>query len=141
MIWSDKQRSPIGYNNNSATFVSHTPDIVTPTLGTVANPMTQDLSAEGVPIFLVQTDPILVQISKASVHQTEAPFEFEFDPNLLKVNKLEKLFKKAQGVSSIPDIEGGYSESTITLLERFKMPHIDHFDDFGDPMVHLHLFF
>ncbi|KAL7170653.1 hypothetical protein ACSBR2_035518 [Camellia fascicularis] len=35
----------------------------------------------------------------------EAPFEFEVDLTALKVNKLEKLFKRAQGMNSIPDIE------------------------------------
>ncbi|KAL7184473.1 hypothetical protein ACSBR2_026601 [Camellia fascicularis] len=102
--------------------------------------MVQDLSAKGVPILPLQEDLIPIQSSKALVHQTEAPFEFEFDPTPLKVNKLEKLFKQAHGVSSIPDIKGGYTESIVTLPERFKMPHIDRFDGFRDPMVHLHLF-
>lgn len=59
---------------------------------------------------------------------------------MLKVSKLEKLFKKAQGVKSIPDIEDGYIDSAVTLPDQFKMPHIDHFDGSGDPMVHLNLF-
>ncbi|KAL7203060.1 hypothetical protein ACSBR1_034495 [Camellia fascicularis] len=120
---------------------SHTPNVATPMPGTTANATAaQDPPTEGVPTFSIQTDPILVQGSKALVHQTEAPFEFEFDSTLLKVNKLEKLFKKVQGVSSILDIEEGCTKSTITLPERFKMPHIDCFDGSGDPMVHLCLF-
>ncbi|KAL7224487.1 hypothetical protein ACSBR1_025860 [Camellia fascicularis] len=62
------------------------------------------------------------------------------DPTALKVSKLEKLFKRAQGINSIPDIEDGYTDSVVTLSDRFKMPHIDPFDGSGDPMVHLHLF-
>ncbi|KAL7180974.1 hypothetical protein ACSBR1_039934 [Camellia fascicularis] len=62
------------------------------------------------------------------------------DPTALKVSKLEKLFKKAQGAHSIPDIKDGYTDSAVTLSDRFKMPHIDRFDGSGDPMVHLHLF-
>ena len=58
----------------------------------------------------------------------------------MKVSKLEKLFKKSQGAHSIPDIEDGYTDSAVTLLDRFKMPHIDRFDGSGDPMVHLRLF-
>jgi len=68
------------------------------------------------------------------------PFDVEMDPTALKVSKLEKLFKKSQGAHSIPDIEDGYTDSAVTLQDRFKMPHIDHFDGFGDPMVHLRLF-
>ncbi|KAL7179359.1 hypothetical protein ACSBR1_042700 [Camellia fascicularis] len=85
-------------------------------------------------------EPISAQASKAPVHQTEALFEFEVDPTALKVNKLEKLFKRAQGINPIPDLENGYTESAVTLPERFKMPHIDCFDGSGDPIVHLHLF-
>ncbi|KAL7263366.1 hypothetical protein ACSBR1_001520 [Camellia fascicularis] len=70
----------------------------------------------------------------------EAPFEFEVDPTALKVSKLEKLFKRAHGVNSIPDIEDGYTDSAVTLPDRFKMLHIDRFDGSGDPMVHLRLF-
>ena len=80
------------------------------------------------------------QTSKAPVYPTEAPFEFEVDPTALKVSKLEKLFKRAQGVNSIPDIEDGYTDLVVTLPDRFKMPHIDYFDGSGDPMVHLWLF-
>ncbi|KAL7219047.1 hypothetical protein ACSBR2_012174 [Camellia fascicularis] len=79
------------------------------------------------------------QASKAPVYQTEALFEFEVDPTVLKFNKLEKHFKRAQGVNSIPDIEDGYTNSAVTLPDRFKMLHIDKFDGFGDPMVHLWL--
>ena len=64
-------------------------------------------------------EPIPEQASKAPVYRTEAPFEFEVDPTALKVNKLEKLFKRAQGVNSIPDLEDGYTESAITLPEHF----------------------
>ena len=85
-------------------------------------------------------EPILEQASKAPVYQAEAPFEFEVDPTALKVNKLEKLFKRAQGVNSIPNLEDGYTESAVTLPERFKMPRIDCFDGSEDPMVHLYLF-
>ncbi|KAF5933076.1 hypothetical protein HYC85_029247 [Camellia sinensis] len=85
-------------------------------------------------------DPILAQASKAPIHQSEAPFECEVDPTALKINKLEKLLKRAQGVKSIPDLEDGYTESAVILLERFKMPRIDCLDGSGDPMVHLHLF-
>ncbi|GMP90159.1 hypothetical protein CsSME_00041418 [Camellia sinensis var. sinensis] len=85
-------------------------------------------------------EPIPEQASKAPVCQAEAPFEFEVNPTALKVNKLEKLFKRTQGVNSIPDLENRYTESAVTLPERFKMPHIDCFDGSGDPMVHIHLF-
>lgn len=70
----------------------------------------------------------------------DSPFEFEVDPTALKVSKLEKLFKKSQGVKSIPDIEDGYTDSAVTLPDWFKMPHIDCFDGSRDPMVHLRLF-
>ncbi|GGR61035.1 hypothetical protein GCM10010168_93710 [Actinoplanes ianthinogenes] len=43
----------------------------------------------------ISADPIPPQTSKAPVYQMEAPFEFEVDPTALKVNKLEKLFKRA----------------------------------------------
>ncbi|KAL7212949.1 hypothetical protein ACSBR2_015613 [Camellia fascicularis] len=109
--------------------------------GTTANATTaQDPQTEGVPVLPVQVEPILAQTSKAPVCQTEALFEFEIDLITLKVNKLEKLFKKAQGVNSIPDIEDGHTELAVTLPKWFKMPHIDHFDGSGDPMVHLHMF-
>ncbi|KAL7192375.1 hypothetical protein ACSBR2_024248 [Camellia fascicularis] len=86
--------------------------------------------------------PILPQLSKAPTptNLPDSPFEFETDPTALKVSKLEKLFKKSQGAHSIPDIEDGYIDSVVTLLDRFKMPHMDRFDKSGDPMVHLRLF-
>lgn len=43
-------------------------------------------------------------------------------------------------MNSIPDIEDGYTDSIVTLPDRFKMPHIDRFDGSGDPMVYLRLF-
>ena len=58
----------------------------------------------------------------------------------LKMRKLEKLFKKSQGVKSIPDIGDGYTDAAVTLPDRFKMPQIDRFDGSEDPMVHLRLF-
>ena len=85
-------------------------------------------------------DPIPPQTSKVPAYQTKVPFEFEVDPTALKVSKLEKLFKWAHGVNSILDIEDGYTDSAVTLPDRFKMPHIDWFDNSGDPMVHLWLF-
>ncbi|KAL7213925.1 hypothetical protein ACSBR1_026365 [Camellia fascicularis] len=85
-------------------------------------------------------EPIPAQASKTPVYQTEALFEFGVDPTVLKVNKLEKLFKRAQGVNSIPDIEDGYTDSAVTLPNRFKMQYIDRFDGSGDPMVHFRLF-
>ncbi|KAL7202071.1 hypothetical protein ACSBR1_033698 [Camellia fascicularis] len=86
--------------------------------------------------------PILPQLSKAptSINLPDSPFEFEVDPTALKVSKLEKLFKKSQGVKSIPDIEDGYTDTAVMLPDRFKMPHIDRFDGSEDPMVHLSLF-
>ncbi|KAL7209170.1 hypothetical protein ACSBR1_030836 [Camellia fascicularis] len=86
--------------------------------------------------------PILPQLSKAPTptNLPDSPFEFKTDPTALKVSKLEKLFKKSQGVKSILDIEDGYTNATVTLPDRFKMPHIDRFDGSGDPMVHLRLF-
>ncbi|KAL7209716.1 hypothetical protein ACSBR1_031303 [Camellia fascicularis] len=83
---------------------------------------------------------ILPQLSKAQTNLGDTPSEFEVDPTALKVSKLEKLFKRAQGVNSIPDIEDGYTDSAVTLPDRFKMPHIDRFDGSGDPTVHLRLF-
>ncbi|KAL7165125.1 hypothetical protein ACSBR2_040911 [Camellia fascicularis] len=84
--------------------------------------------------------PVLPQLSKTPTNLPDSPFEFETDPTALKVSKLEKLFKKSQGAHSIPDIEDGYTDSAVTLPDRFKMPHIDRFDGSGDPMVHLRLF-
>ncbi|KAL7262645.1 hypothetical protein ACSBR1_000914 [Camellia fascicularis] len=83
---------------------------------------------------------ILPQLSKAPINLPDSPFEFEIDHTALKLSKLEKLFKKSQGVKSIPDIEDGYTDAAVTLPDRFKMPHIDRFDGSGDPMVHLSLF-
>lgn len=109
--------------------------------GTTANAATtQDPQAEGVPAFPVQAYLILAQTSRASIYQTEAPFEFEVDPTMLKVNELEKLFKKVQRVNSIPDIEDGYTESAVILPKRFKMSLIDRFDGAKDLMVYLRLF-
>ncbi|KAL7249175.1 hypothetical protein ACSBR1_011352 [Camellia fascicularis] len=84
--------------------------------------------------------PILPQLSKAPSNLPDSPFEFELDPTALKVSKLEKMFKKSQGVKSIPDIEDGYTDAAVMLPDRFKMPHIDRFDGSRDPMVHLRLF-
>ncbi|CAL5428765.1 unnamed protein product [Camellia sinensis] len=86
--------------------------------------------------------PILPQLSKAPtpINAPDSPFEFEVDPMALKLSKLEKMFKKSQGVKTIPDIEDGYTDTVVTLPDRFKMPHIDRFDGSGDPMVHLRLF-
>ncbi|KAL7258662.1 hypothetical protein ACSBR1_004724 [Camellia fascicularis] len=86
--------------------------------------------------------PILPQLSKAPtpINLPNSPFEFKTNPTALKVSKLEKLFKKSQGVKSIPDIEDGYTDAAVTLPDKFKMPHIDRFDGSGDPMVHLRLF-
>ncbi|KAL7170636.1 hypothetical protein ACSBR2_035505 [Camellia fascicularis] len=50
------------------------------------------------------------------------------------------MIKRLQGINSIPDIEDGYNETVIKLPKRFKMPHIDRFNGFCDPMVHTHLF-
>ncbi|KAF5934477.1 hypothetical protein HYC85_030648 [Camellia sinensis] len=84
--------------------------------------------------------PILPQLSKTPTNLPDSPFEFEVDPTALKLSKLEKLFKKSQGVKSIPGIEDGYADAAVTLPNSFKMPHIDRFDGSGDPMVHLSLF-
>ncbi|KAL7223558.1 hypothetical protein ACSBR1_025085 [Camellia fascicularis] len=84
--------------------------------------------------------PILPQLSKAPINLPDSPFEFEVDHTALKLSKLKKLFKKSQGVKSIPDIEDGYTDAAVTLPDRFKMPQIDRFDGSGDPMVHLRLF-
>lgn len=73
--------------------------------------------------------PILPQLSKAPIpiNQSDSPFESEVDPMALKMSKLEKLFKKSQGVKSIPDIGDGYTDAAVTLPDRFKMPQIDRF--------------
>ncbi|XP_028082591.1 uncharacterized protein LOC114283912 [Camellia sinensis] len=80
------------------------------------------------------------QTSKPPANPVDTPFEFEVDPTALKESKHDKLFKRAQGVNSIPGIEDDYTDSAVTLLDRFKMPYIDRFDGSGDPMVHLRLF-
>ncbi|XP_028074559.1 uncharacterized protein LOC114276921 [Camellia sinensis] len=54
---------------------------------------------------------------------------------------MEKMFKRSQGINFIPDIEDGYTETTVKLPEQFKMPHIDRFDGFCDSMVHSRLFY
>ncbi|KAF5932410.1 hypothetical protein HYC85_028581 [Camellia sinensis] len=64
----------------------------------------------------------------------------ELNPTAVKIANLEKHFKKAQGLNSIPDIEDGHTESTVRLPDRFKMPYIDRFDGSRDPMVHIRLF-
>ncbi|KAF5933227.1 hypothetical protein HYC85_029398 [Camellia sinensis] len=81
--------------------------------------------------------PTLLQLSKAPkpINVPDSPFEFEVDPTALKLSKLEKMFKKSQGVKTIPDIEDGYTDAAVTLPDRFKMPHINRFDGSGDPMV------
>ncbi|KAL7170631.1 hypothetical protein ACSBR2_035500 [Camellia fascicularis] len=86
--------------------------------------------------------PILPQLSKAPtpINVPDSPFEFGVDPTALKLSKLEKLFKKSQGVKAIPDIEDGYTDVAVTLPNKFQMPQIDRFDGSGDPMVHLRLF-
>ena len=58
----------------------------------------------------------------------------------VKIANLEKLFKNAQGLSSILDIEDGHTEAAVRLPDRFKMPYIDRFYRSGDPMVHIWLF-
>ncbi|KAL7241384.1 hypothetical protein ACSBR2_006907 [Camellia fascicularis] len=105
-----------------------------PILGETAN-VQEDTDIPIVPA----PPPILPQLSKAPTptNLPDSPFEFKTDPTALKVSKLEKLFKKSQGAHSIPDIEDGYTDSAVTLPDRFKMPHIDRFDGSGDPMVHL----
>ncbi|KAF5932779.1 hypothetical protein HYC85_028950 [Camellia sinensis] len=86
--------------------------------------------------------PIPPQLSKAPtpVNIPDSLFELEMDPTALKLSKLEKMFKRSQGVKTIPDIEDGYTDAAVTLPDRFKIPHIDRFDGSGDPMVHLRLF-
>ncbi|KAF5933139.1 hypothetical protein HYC85_029310 [Camellia sinensis] len=64
----------------------------------------------------------------------------ELNPTAVKIVNLEKQFKKAQGLNSIPDIEDGHTEAAVRLPDRFKMPYIDRFDGSGDPMVHIRLF-
>ena len=64
----------------------------------------------------------------------------DLDSTLVKIANLEKQFKKAQGLNSIPDIEDGYTKAFVRLPDKFKMPHIGRFDGSGDPMVHIRLF-
>ncbi|KAL7184991.1 hypothetical protein ACSBR2_027016 [Camellia fascicularis] len=114
---------------------SHPPTPRVPTPGKTANVQeNMDISAGSVPPLVPP------QTSKAPAYPIDTLFEFEVNPIALKVSKLEKLFKRAQGVNSIPDIEDGYTDSAVTLPNRFKMPHIDRFDGSGDPMVYLRLF-
>ena len=42
--------------------------------------------------------PILPPLSKTPTNLPDSPFELEVDPTALKLSKLEKLFKKSQGV-------------------------------------------
>ena len=64
----------------------------------------------------------------------------DLDLTAVKIANLEKQFRKAQGLNSIPDIEDGHTESAVRLPDRFKMPYIDRFDGSGDPMIHIRLF-
>ncbi|KAF5932034.1 hypothetical protein HYC85_028205 [Camellia sinensis] len=85
--------------------------------------------------------PFPTQLSKTPApNHPDSPFEFEVDHTALKLSKLEKLFKKSQGVKAIPDIGDEYTDVAVILPDRFKMPQIDRFDGSGDPMVHLRLF-
>ncbi|KAF5932738.1 hypothetical protein HYC85_028909 [Camellia sinensis] len=85
--------------------------------------------------------PLLPQLSKVHTsNHPDSPTEVEVDLTALKLSKLEKLFKRSQGVKAMPDIEDGYTEEAVTLPDRFKMPQIDRFDGTGDPMVHIRLF-
>ncbi|GMP73573.1 hypothetical protein CsSME_00031289 [Camellia sinensis var. sinensis] len=62
--------------------------------------------------------PILPQLSKTPTNLPDSPFEFEVDPTILNVSNLEKMFKKSQGVKSIPNIEDGYTDAAVTLSDR-----------------------
>ncbi|KAF5933448.1 hypothetical protein HYC85_029619 [Camellia sinensis] len=110
-----------------------------PTPGETANVQNDTDIPTGppLPLILPQIQP---QLSKTPTNLPDSPFEFETDPTALKLSKLEKLFKRSQGVKTIPDIEDGYTDAAVTLPDRFKMPHIDRFDGSRDPMVHLRLF-
>ncbi|KAF5933446.1 hypothetical protein HYC85_029617 [Camellia sinensis] len=67
--------------------------------------------------------PLPLQLSKTHTpNHPDSPFEFEIDHTALKLSKLEKLFKKSQGVKAIPDIEDRYTDVAVTLPDRFKMP-------------------
>ena len=59
---------------------------------------------------------------------------------MLKITKLEKMFKKSQRINVILIINDGYAKTAVRLPERFKMPHIDRFDGSGDSMVRIRLF-
>ncbi|KAF5931633.1 hypothetical protein HYC85_027804 [Camellia sinensis] len=83
------------------------------------------------------------QVLRPLVQPTERLRSFhvnELNPTTVKIANLEKQFKKAQGLNSIPDIEDGHTEAAVQLPDRFKMPCIDRFDGSGDPMVHIRLF-
>lgn len=83
------------------------------------------------------------RVFKPLVQPNEGLFPLDINdinPTLLKIANLDKQFKKAQGISSIPDIEDGYTEAALRLPDRFKMPHIDRFNGSSDPMVHMWLF-
>ncbi|KAF5952408.1 hypothetical protein HYC85_010352 [Camellia sinensis] len=80
------------------------------------------------------------QVLRSLVQPNERtqPFHVdEFNLTAVKIANLEKQFKKAQGLNSIPDIEDGHTEAAIRLPDRFKMPYMDRFDGSGDPMVHI----
>ncbi|KAF5933045.1 hypothetical protein HYC85_029216 [Camellia sinensis] len=64
------------------------------------------------PPILPQIQP---QLSKTPTNLPDSPFEFETDPIALKLSKLEKLFKRSQGVKTIPDIKDGYTDAAVTL--------------------------
>ena len=52
----------------------------------------------------------------------------DLDLTVVIIAILEKQFKKAQGLNSIPDIEDGHTKAAVRLPDRFKMPCIDRFD-------------
>ncbi|XP_028072457.1 uncharacterized protein LOC114274678 [Camellia sinensis] len=68
------------------------------------------------------------------------PFDINDDVAMIKIAKLDKALKKSQGFNSIPEIEDGYIEGSVRLLEKFKMPNIDRFNGSGDSIVHVRLF-
>jgi len=59
---------------------------------------------------------------------------------MIKIARLEKMLKKYQGFNSILDIKDGYTEASVRLLEKFKIPHIDRFNRSEDPIIHIRLF-
>ena len=67
---------------------------------------------EGTNLPTGPTPPLLPpQLSKPHTpNHPDSPFEFEIDHTALKLSKLEKLFKKSQGVKAILDIEDGYTD-------------------------------